>query len=292
MTDSKGIVAAILTPFDDNDNIDLAFMKDHIRFVEEGGVQGFVVSGSNGEASSMRLEERKRVIEHCAKNKGGLFMVAGTGTCSLPETLELTNFAESVGTDSAMVLPPFFFSKAPERGLIEYYKRVFDAVSVPIYLYNIPKCSGIRITDEIVRALEHYPHMAGVKDSSGDLPSTLHYLETFPKLKIFVGDDHYVLAALTAGGAGHVTGMPNAFPELTTALYRAFVAGEDMTEHQLRLSMARDIISGFPEFGVYKYMLSLRGFPLRRTRLPLLDMTNEQKADFEKLMRAHDLWPL
>ena len=191
-----------------------------------------------------------------------------------------------------MVLPPFFFTKAPTAGLIEYYKSVFDAVSLPIFLYNIPNCAGFPIRDEVVRAMQHYPHLAGVKDSSGDLASALHFVETFPKLNVFVGDDHHVLAVLKAGGVGHITGLPNAFPALTTALYKAFLAGEDATEHQARVAAAREIIRDFPEFGVYKYVLSLKGFPLRHSRLPLLDMNDEEKVRFEKLMRAHDLWPV
>ncbi|MDO8684481.1 MAG: dihydrodipicolinate synthase family protein [Armatimonadota bacterium] len=292
MAELKGIVAAILTPFDENDNIDLEYMKKLIRFIEESGIQGFVPSGSNGEASSMRLEERKRVIETAANSKGKMFMVAGTGASGLPETLELSKFAESVGTDAIMVMPPYFFTNAPVQGLIEYYKRVFDAVSAPVFLYNIPQCTGIKISDEIIRALEHYPHLVGVKDSSGKLDSTLHYIENFPNLKIFVGDDHQVLPVLKAGGAGHITGMPNAFPELCASLWKAFNAGEEATALQERLSQARDIIRDFPEFGVNKYVLTFRGFPMRYSRLPLLNLTEEEKVKFTNRMRENGLWNL
>ncbi|MDO8589175.1 MAG: dihydrodipicolinate synthase family protein [Armatimonadota bacterium] len=292
MAELKGIVAAILTPFDERDNVDLDYMKRHLRFVEAGGAQGFVPSGSNGEAASMRLEERKRIIELCGANKGSMFMVAGTGSTSLSETLELSRCAESAGADAIMVLPPFFFTYAPVKGIIDYYRRVFDAVSLPIFLYNIPQCTGIRISEEIIHGLREYPHLVGVKDSSGQIDSVLNYIENFPGLKIFVGNDHQVLSVLEAGGEGHITGMPNAFPELTTELYKAFVAGEDASEQQARLSKARDIIAGFPEFAVNKYVLSLRGFPLRYCRLPLLDMTDEEKTRFVGLMKENGLWSL
>ncbi len=213
MTDFKGVVAAIFTPFDDDDRVDLAYMRDHIRFIEEHGAHGIVASGTNGEFWAMSTEERKAVFETCAAARGGLFMVAGTGAGSLTETIELTQFAESAGADAVMVVPPYFFHMATEEGLIDYYKRVFDSVSLPIFLYNIPQCSGIRITDSIIQALEHYPHLAGVKDSSGQLPSTLHYIEAFPKLRVFVGDDHQVLSALTAGAVGHITGHARRLPE-------------------------------------------------------------------------------
>jgi 4-hydroxy-tetrahydrodipicolinate synthase len=289
MAELKGIVAAILTPFDENDNIDFGYMKEHIRFLEAGGVQGFVPSGSNGEASSMRLEERKQIIELCAKNKGKLFMVAGTGTTSLSETIELSKFAESAGTDALMVLPPFFFTGAPIQGLIDYYKRVFDAVTVPIFLYNIPQCTGIAISDELVHALEHYPHLAGIKDSSCDLDSTLHYIKAFPNLKIFVGNDHDVLKVLKAGGVGHISGLPNAMPEFTTQLWNAWAAGEDAAPYQARQSAVRNIMHNFPDFSLNKYVLSLRGFPLRYCRLPLLDVTEEEKTRFVQLMKEAGL---
>lgn len=292
MTDFKGIVAAILTPFDDDDRVDLEYVRRLVRFVEDGGCQGFVPSGTNGEFPSMTLDERKALIETCAAAKGGLFMVAGTGCSNLKDTVELTRFAESVGSDAAMVVPPYFFFYATEQGLIDYYKRVFEAVSLPIFLYNIPQCSGVRITDGLIRALECYPHLAGVKDSSGRLESTLHYIEAFPNLKVFVGDDHHCLSALTAGGAGHITGLPNAFPRICADLYRAFAAGEDAAGYQARLSMARHIYSAFPEFALNKYVLSLRGFPFRHCRPPLTDLSSEQKARFEALMRAAGLWDI
>ena len=290
MPEIKGVVAAILTPFDDNDKIDLDFVKKHVRWLEERGAQGIVPSGTNGECSSMTVEERKPLIETAVANKGRMFAIAGVGTTNLAETLGLARFAESVGSDAIMVMPPYYLRFAPEQGHVEYFKRVMDAISLPVFLYNIPGCTGIRITEGMIDALSGYPHLAGVKDSSGNLPNTLGYIKSYPNLKIFVGDDHHSLAALTAGAAGHITGMPNAFPEFTTALYSAFAAGEDASVHQVRLGLARDCTSPFPEFGVNKYVLSLRGFPLRRSRLPLLDMTNEQKAAFEKLIRAHGLW--
>lgn len=290
MAELKGIVAAILTPFDDRDEIDFDYMRRHIRFIETGGAQGIVASGTNAEAASMRLEERKRVIQVCAQHKGGMFLVAGTGATSIPETLELSRFAQSVGADALMVLPPYFFKNAPVQGLIDYFKRVFDAVKLPIFLYNIPGCTGIRVSDEIIRGLEHYPHLAGVKDSSGELESALHYIETFPNLKIFVGSDLHVAHVLQAGAAGHISGMPNSLPELTTALYNAFIAGEDMAPAQERLSKTRGVISSFQEFTVNKYVLTFRGFPFRHCRLPLLDMTEEEKTRFVGMMKDSGLW--
>jgi 4-hydroxy-tetrahydrodipicolinate synthase len=290
MAEFRGIVAAILTPFDENDQIDFDFMKRHIRFLEDGGVQGFVPSGTNGEAPSMRLEERKQVIDLCAKNKGKLFMVAGTGATGLSETIELSRFAESAGTDALMVLPPFFFKGAPLQGLIDYFKRVFDSVSVPIFLYNIPQCTGVAISDELVRALEHYPHLAGIKDSSCDRQTTMHYIKTFPNLKVFVGNDHDVLAVLKAGGVGHISGLPNAMPEFTTALWDAWVAGQDATPYQERQSAVRSIMHNFPDFSLNKYVLSLRGFPMTYCRLPLLDVTEDEKTRFVQLMKDAGLW--
>ena len=291
MKELKGIVAAILTPFDDNDRVDLDYVKKHVRFLEERGVQGIVPSGTNGECSSMTIEERKPLIETAVANKGGMFAIGGVGTTDINGTVELAKFSESVGADGIMVMPPYYLRFAPTAGIIEYFKRVFDAISLPVFLYNIPGCTGIAITDEMLQALSHYPHLAGVKDSSGSMPSTMHYVRTYPNLRIFVGDDNHCLSAMTLGAVGHITGMANAMPEITTALYRAFVAGEDASPHQRQLAVSRGIFTGFNDFGVNKYLLSLQGFPLRHSRLPLLDLNDEQKAALEKLMRKYGVWP-
>jgi 4-hydroxy-tetrahydrodipicolinate synthase len=292
MAEFKGTVAAILTPFDENDKIDQGYMKDHIQFIEAGGCQGIVPSGTNGEFCSMTVDERKIIIELTAKNKGKMFMVAGCGTSNLSETLELCQFAEAVGTDAMMVLPPYFFSNAPTEGTIEYYKKVFDAVSVPIFLYNIPQHTGVWITDEIIRGLEHYPHLAGVKDSSGNLDNTLRYIANFPNLNIFVGNDYQVLTVLKAGGVGLISGMPNAFPEYVAPIYQAFAAGKDASEFQARLDAARNVYINFPEFPANKYALTFRGYPQRYSRLPLLDLNEKQKADFVRMMKEAGLWNL
>lgn len=292
MPELKGIVAAILTPFDDDDRVDLDYVRKHVRWLDEHGVQGIVPSGTNGECSSMTIEERKPLIEAAVSAKGGMFAIGGVGTTDINGTVELARFSESVGADGIMVMPPYYLRFAPAVGIIEYFKRVFDSISLPVFLYNIPGCTGIPITDEILRALSHYPHLAGVKDSSGSMPSTMHFVRTYPNLRIFVGDDNHCLPAMTLGAVGHITGMANAMPDITTALYRAFAAGEDAGSHQLKLSVLRGIFTGFPEFGVNKYLLSLQGFPLRRSRLPLLDMNDEQKMALEKLMRKHGVCPV
>jgi len=284
MTEIAGVITANLTPFADDGSVDFAFIYRHLRFQEEHGIDGVAPCGTNGEGQSLSLEERKKIIRFVVENKGGMFVLAGTGCANLPETVELTMFAEQVGADAALVLPPYFY-KPTHGGLLGYFRRLFDSVTIPIVLYNIPMLTGVEITHELLRDLSAYPHLLGVKDTSGDVECTKAYLQEFPRLKIFNGTDSLIVATLDAGAHGVVSGASNAFPGVISRLVGDHRAGRDASELQQLVSELRTLLARWP-FAANKAALALQGFPVSHVRPPLVDMTiGETEALAEEIRR-------
>ncbi len=286
MFDPRGVFSAIITPFNKGGELDLDYVTGHLRFQERAGIHGVVPSGSNGEGPSLSLDERKRLVEHVVTNKGKLRVIAGAGCASLPETIELTQFAASAGADAVLLLPPFYFKDVTPPGLAEYFRQVLDSASIPMLLYNIPALAGLPISDELLGALAGHPNLYGVKDSSGDPDRPDQYIKRFPKLRIFVGTDDLAETALQAGATGLISGLGNVYPELMVEIYTRFQRGEDVSGVQRKISRYKQVFKRYPFRGGSKYALTLRGFPMSFVRPPLVDLTEEQQAALQNELKA------
>ena len=137
-------------------------------FFKQGGCDGVVVLGTTGEFASFSVAERKRVAETALKHRAGLRMIMQVGTPNLPETLDLLAHAGANGADGVLCIPPFYFKNPPFEGLVKYYSAVLEATKLPVYLYHYPGMSEVPITPELLHKLEHYPNLAGIKDSTGN----------------------------------------------------------------------------------------------------------------------------
>jgi len=275
MAEIRDAITATLTPFGDDGAVDYGYIWRHLRFQEDNGIAGVAPCGTNGEGQSLALEERKEIIRFVIENKGGLFVMPGTGCVNLPETIELTRFAERLGADAVLVLPPYFM-KPSQAGLRDYFRRLFDAVRIPILLYHIPSLTGVEITHELLRDLSDYPNLLGVKDTSGDLGHIKGYVEAFPNLKIFSGADELIVDALNVGVAGIISGTSNVFPELIARIYRESRAGRDVSGLMEKLTSIISTLTKYPVFACNKAALSHLGFPLAHVRPPLIDLAPDQ----------------
>lgn len=283
-----GVFTATVTPIDSNGKVDLDYVRKHLRFQEEAGIDGIVPSGTNGEGPLLSLDERKKLIEISIENKGKMAVIAGTGCMNLPETIELTQFAEKAGADAVLVLPSFYY-RADHAGILEFYSRLLDKVSIPVMLYNIPQLTGVEITHRLLSDLSDRPNMIGLKDSCGDFEKTKAFIKNFPNLIVHNGDDKSILDAFKAGAQGTVSGMSNVFPEIVVKIYRSFIAGEDSSTHNefaLKISAA---LNEYQPFTANKPALEFLGFPASYMRPPLVDMTNEQKNALQAELRKLDL---
>jgi 4-hydroxy-tetrahydrodipicolinate synthase len=274
----RGLMTAILTPFDLKGDLALEHFPALIEFQRQAGIDGLVVCGTNGEGTALSVAERKQVLETVMAHRGELRIVAGTGATSVTDAVELTRHAASVGVDAILVLPPFFSKSPSVQGLADYFRSVLDAAEVPVLLYNIPQFTEVAITDELLSLLAGHPNLAGIKDSAGEWTRTHEFITRYPELRIFVGSDRLDALCYAAGGAGCISGGANAFPEFLVAVREAFGRSPEAAEQaQMQLNALLDIMGRYPFLSSSKSILTQRGLPRLGVRPPLTPLAAEME---------------
>jgi 4-hydroxy-tetrahydrodipicolinate synthase len=271
---------ASVTPCDKQLAFDPGAYREVLAWFKHQGADGIVVLGTTGEFPSFSTQERKQIAEAALKDKLGMNIIVNPGTANFPETLELARHAADHGADGLLVIPPFYYNQPPVEGLTRYYSMLFDQVHIPINLYHIPGTSEVAIKDELLKSLMHYPHLAGIKDSSGDPDGYLHFVETFPELNMRTGTGNNLEKALDHG-MGAILSEANLFPKQCSDVFAAYRAGKDYKPALARLRAAGQVMrtTGTGSYGPMKYALSLEmGRSQMYQRPPNVDVTDEQKA--------------
>lgn len=170
--------------------------------------------------------------------------------------------------------------------MIAYFRAILETTSLPVILYNIPQRTRVPITPELIEALLGYPHLIGIKDSSGDLAQMEQYLRYMPQLRVWVGEEKFLLKCLQGGGAGTISGLANVRPQPLVQIVARFDAGEVCEGTQAQVDAFADAIDAFPAPANFKYALTHYGFPLSPVRPPLTELDPEQRAAIDQLMRT------
>ncbi|MBA4416857.1 MAG: 4-hydroxy-tetrahydrodipicolinate synthase [Syntrophus sp. (in: bacteria)] len=232
--DLKGIYTALVTPFIDY-SVDEEGLKRLIGFQLENGINGIVPCGTTGEAATLSYEEHTRVIELTVQCVNGQVpVIAGTGSNSTAETIELTESARKVGADACLLTTPYY-NKPTQEGLYLHYKKVSEEVNIPLVLYNVPGRTGISITPETVARLAAIPNIIAIKEASGSLVQVADIFRlTKGTFTILSGDDNLFLPMMSVGAKGVISVLSNIMPRELNELYTAFMKMKDIEK-------ARDI---------------------------------------------------
>lgn len=232
-----GSIVAIVTPYKKG-RFDETRMRELIEFQIKGGTDAVVPCGTTGEASTMSHEEHKYVIQFVVKEvKGRIPVVAGTGSNSTAEAIELTRFAKKSGVQGVLMVTPYY-NKPTQRGLIEHYSAVAAEVDIPIIPYNVPGRTGVNMLPETVAQLAKIKNIVGVKEASGNLQQiTEVVMLTGPKFSVLSGDDFIILPVMAVGGKGIISVVANIVPDKVAALVDAFNAGDLKKAAQLQLDI-------------------------------------------------------
>jgi len=274
------VVTAMVTPFREDHSLDLDAAQALAAYLLEAGSGSLVVAGSTGESPTLthreKLELFGAVIE-VADGKGKV--VCGTGTYSTAETIELSREAEELGADGLLLVAPYY-NKPPQRGLLEHFTRVAEAVTVPIVAYNIPGRTGIRIEHDTLLRMAEVPNIVGVKDSTGDFQAISRLIsEAPPEFEVYSGDDWATFGYLCLGAvgvvsvAGHlVAGRIRQMCDLveTGDIPAARKIHEELTPLFNALFITSNPIP-------VKTALEMVGHPVGPPRLPLVPATPEER---------------
>jgi len=284
VTPSSGprLYVAAVTPCDSKGKFDEALYRDMMPFFKQRGVDGVLVLGTTGEFASFSVAERKKIAETALKHRSDLEMIVQVGTPNLPETLDLLAHAQANGADQVLCIPPFYFKNPSTAGLTKYYSQVLEASKVPVNLYHYTRMSAERISPALLHSLEHYPNLAGIKDSTGDAKEYAGLVEEFPKLNIMTGTEGNLVAALAAG-KGAILVSANLFPRQASACFEAQRKGQDVAAAyaKLREVNALSRVQGGGGAAAIKFAFTAYGFRESYVRPPQLDLTADQKAQLQ-----------
>ena len=287
MPNIRGIIPAVVTPFDKHDNVDTGVLRTLVRYLVDSGVHGLFVLGSQGEFWALGYDEKKTILETVMDEVNGRIPVyAGTGAVSTREVMQLTAMAESVGVDAVSVLTPFFLSLTDEE-LHSHYAGIAQSTTLPLILYTNPNRTGVNLSPKLLASLSAIDNIVGIKDSSGDLSLTSEYIrQTGDDFSVLAGRDTLILATLLYGGQGSIAATANVVPEIAVDIYEAFVAGdlERSKRSQAMLNPVR-IAFGLGSFPtVIKEALQLMGLPVGPARLPVNPMADDKRALLKQIL--------
>ena len=286
----KGSIVALITPFDNGSLSE----KDYVKLINyhlENGTNGIVPGGTTGESPTLSHNEHKKIIEIAVREcKGKIPVIAGTGSNSTEEAVELSKFAEKAGSDAILVVTPYY-NKPTQEGLYQHYKKINDSVGVPIVIYNIPSRSVIDMEVETMARLYELKNIVGVKDATGDLSRVDRQLKTMGKEFIqLTGNDDNALEFNKRGGVGAIGVTANVAAKLASDFQKA--CQEDLKKASVLDKLLQPLHSSlFLESNPspVKYAASLLGMCKPSVRLPLVEIRDETKKKVTEALKVAKL---
>ena len=284
-----GSLVALVTPFR-NDAVDEAAYQAFIEWQIGQGTHGIVPCGTTGESPTLSHSEHKRVVELAIEAAAGRIpVIAGTGSNSTAEAIELTRHAKRAGADAALVVTPYY-NKPTQEGLYQHFKAIHDEAELPIIIYNIPGRSVIDMSVATMARLAKLPNIVGVKDATANLQRPLDVRrEIGPDFCQLSGEDATIVAFLAQGGVGCISVTANVAPGLCAQLHNAGRAGNYQEVFRIRdlLGPLHNAMFLEPNPCPAKYGVSLLGRCENSLRLPLVKVGAETevkvKAEMVKL---------
>jgi len=283
----KGSLVALITPMREDGSVDEAAYASFVDWQIREGTHGVVPVGTTGESPTLSHAEHKRVVEIAVDAaKGRVPVIAGAGSNSTEEAIDLAKHAKEAGADAILVVTPYY-NKPTQEGMFLHFTAIADAVDIPMIIYNIPPRSVVDMSVETMARLARHKNIIGVKDATANLTRPLHTRRAcgadFCQLS---GEDHTALAFNTAGGVGCISVTANVAPRLVSQMQTAWMEGrfDEATTLQHRLVPLHDALFAETSPGPVKYAASLLGKTSERCRLPLAPLLEPTRAKVRAAM--------
>lgn len=291
----RGVVPPVATPFDQNEDLDLAALKHNIEAWNATDLGGYLVLGSNGESGNLSEKEREQAIAAAAEvTAQDKFLMIGTGLESTRHTIAFTRRAAELGAQCALVLSPCYYKPQMTPPALEaHYLKVAEAVTIPILIYNVPQFTGVNMPAAMIARLSKHPNIVGVKDSSGNIGQLADIIRlSEPGFAVFVGSGVVFYPALCVGASGGILAIANVFPQMCTAIQAAHQAGDHaraLLLQQRLMTFGVMVTSGLGVPGL-KHAMNLVGYRGGIARSPLAHPADTSGLEAE-MAKLKDFWP-
>jgi len=287
----KGVFVAIVTPFK-NGKLDEKALRGLIDFQIAGGVDGIVPCGTTGESATLNHEEHDQVIRIAVDAcKGKARVLAGTGSNSTQEAIQLSRNAKNAGADGLLQITPYY-NKPNQEGLYHHFSSIADAVDLPIVLYNVPSRTSVNMVPETVVRLAKIKNIVGTKEASGSLQAISKIIDNCGKdFTVLSGDDPLLWPILAIGGKGVISVTANILPAKVAALCKAAAIGDIAEARSLHYELMDINDSLFIDTNPIpvKAALHLMGKIENELRGPLIELSKGALERLQKAMACHGL---
>ena len=288
----EGAGVALITPMNEDGSVNYNKLEEILEEQIAGGTDCIIACGTTGEASTLTVEEHldviKRTIEIVNKR---IPVIAGTGSNSTETAVEFSKEAQEYGADGVLVVSPYY-NKATQKGLIQHFSAIANAIDIPVVLYNIPGRTGVNIEPETLAYLvNNVPNIVGVKEASGNFSNAIKTLRLCPEIDMYSGNDDQVVPLMSIGAKGVISVLSNVAPRQTHDMCQAALDGDFVKARKMQIE-ALDVVENlFTEVNPIpvKAAMNLQGKNVGPLRLPLTLMEKAHEDALAKAMKEYGI---
>lgn len=273
------LVTAMVTPFNQNGEIDYPKTEALVNYLIQNGTDALVVAGTTGESPALSKEEKISLIQFVVKSVNHRVpVIAGTGSNNTQESIEVSRQAEAIGADAVMLVAPYY-NKPSQEGLYQHFRTIAEATTLPVMLYNIPGRTGVNVLPETIIELAKTENIVSVKEASGDLDAMTQIIrETDNNFSVYSGEDSLTLPSMSVGATGVISVASHIIGKEMAEMVHGFLSGnvaEAQTLHQQLLPIMQALFVA-PNPTPVKKALAIKGIDVGNVRLPLVPLNEEE----------------
>jgi 4-hydroxy-tetrahydrodipicolinate synthase len=292
-TSIPGSIVALVTPMHEDGTLDMGTLRKLIDWHIEAGTRALVAVGTTGESPTVSVEEHLLVVRTCVEHSAGrIAVIAGSGSNSTTEAIELTRCAKALGAAASLQVVPYY-NKPTQQGMVRHFLQIADHVDLPLILYNVPGRTAADLNNDTVLHLSNHPNIVGIKDATGDLQRGLHLLKHAPRsFSVYSGDDATAVMLMLMGGTGNISVTANVAPAQMAQLCEAAIAGDALTArdtHMRLMSLHSHLFVEANPIPV-KWALELMGKIEGGIRLPLTRLEPQFHARMRAALNEAGVW--
>ncbi len=288
----RGSYVALVTPFKKDGSIDEEKIRELVNYHIENGTTGVSPCGTTGESPTITHEEHKKIIKIVVEEaKGKIQVMAGAGSNSTKEAIELSKYAKEVGADSVLSISPYY-NKPGQKGIYSHFEAIAKEVNIPIMLYNVPGRTGMNMSPDTIYKLSRFDNIRGIKEASGNVEQVCEIVNMCgDSIDVMSGDDPLLLPMMSVGAKGVVSVTANFMAKEVSMLIKYFESGEMAKAKELHYKLFKLSQSMFIETNPVpvKAVMGMLGKINADVRLPLVGISDENKEILKNLLKSVEI---